>query len=121
MGGTQSMIGKDWYRHLAATNQRIVEARHRVDNKKSKQEGRATAALVVRLRSLEDALQDLTIRRERILQRARSQPLPVVDHCGAVVAPISHIHCTAIEGLPPDIVHLLHKSLVGIGLMRMSR
>lgn len=76
------MIGKDWYRYLAATNQRIVEARHRVGKqkdciKKSKQEGRTTAALVVRLRSLEDALQDLMIRRERILQRVRSQPLPV--------------------------------------------
>src|SRR5262245_47309610 len=137
MGGTRSMVGEDWYRYLAATNQGIVEARACIEKQKgrideSKQKGRNTADLVARLGSLEDTLQQLTVRRERILKRVRTYPLPVDDDRGAVIVlanpdgtdqlknRVDRIRCPAIEGLARDTVHMLHQSLVGIARMQMS-
>jgi len=79
---------EDWYKYLAATNQRIVEVRNLVKDQQArittcKQQGRSTADLVPRLRALEDTLQQLAVRRERILKWVRSYPLPVLDD-GAV-------------------------------------
>jgi hypothetical protein len=120
------MIGEDWYRYLAATNQGIVEARARIEKQKAridefKQEGRSSAGLIVRLRLLEHALQELAARRERILRRVRTYPLPTDDHGGAGISltganlerPQNHvdrIRCPAIEGLSGNAIQRLHKT-----------
>lgn len=129
------MLGEDWYKFLAATNQRIVEVRNLIKDQQAritncKQQGRSTADLVPRLRSLEDTVQQLAARRERILKWVRNYPLPVLDD-GAVsltgqngmVEPqhrVDRVRSPAIRGLTGDTVHMLHKSLVGIALMRIS-
>jgi hypothetical protein len=123
------MVGEDWYKYLAATNQRIVEARGRIAKQRgrieeAKQERRSIACLAARLRSLEDTLQGLTARRERILKIVRTYPLRAVDNSGAgreqPQDQIVRLHCPAIQGLPRETVHALHKGLVTIALMRMS-
>jgi len=128
------MAGADWYAYLAATNLHIVATRSRIERQKgciddSKHEGRGTADFRAQLRSLEEALQLLTVRRERILKWLRAHPLP--DR-GAAMSPMSadgseqrqyaidRIRCPTIKGLPRDTVHILHKSLVDIVRMRMS-
>src|SRR5215468_8637712 len=88
LGGAQSMARRHWYRHLAAVNQRIVEAREAVENRKiapSKDVGRSSASSVSLLRSREEnALQQLKARRERILQWVRTYDLPACDNGGGV-------------------------------------
>jgi len=62
------------------------------------------------------------------MQWVRTYDLPVCNDPGEVMPdwteqPQNHIdrvRCPLIKGLSRDVVHTLHKSLVGIALMRMS-
>jgi hypothetical protein len=120
------MVGEDWYRYLAATNQHIIEARDSVEKQKcciddSKLAGRSTDVLVARLRLVESRLQELMARRERILKWVRTYPLPLRPQApGWPQSHVSRVRCPAIDGLTGDVVHMLHDSLVGITLMQMS-
>jgi hypothetical protein len=60
-----------------------TSGKHKARIDEFKQEGRSGAGLIVRLRLLEDALQELAARRERILKRVRTYLLPTDDHGGA--------------------------------------
>jgi hypothetical protein len=66
----------------------------------------------------EDTLQGLTARRERILKIVRTYPLRAVDNSGAgreqPQDQIVRLHCPAIQELPRETVHALHKGLVTI-------
>ena|SRR5689334_7832872 len=120
------MVGEDWYRYLAATNQHIVEARNSVEEQKccideSKLAERSTDTLLARLRSVESRLQELMARRERILKWVRTYPLALSPQApGWRQSHVKRVRCPAIDGLTGDVVHMLHDSLVGIMLMRMS-
>lgn len=79
------MLRKIWYRRLARSNLRIVEARQRVAIQKAlvsnlEREERGTRSALARLRRSEVLLELLEDEREVILEKVRRSPLPGLRH-----------------------------------------
>ena len=76
------MVREEWYRHLASTNRRIIEARERIEDQKAlvcslKEKGYCTRRALSLLRLFEETLQLRYTRREAILKKVRTYGLPI--------------------------------------------
>jgi len=87
------MAREDWYRHLASTNRRIVDARERIQDQQAlicslKEKGYCTGRALALLRLFEETLQLSYTQRETILGKVRTYGLPVcVQHGLRCVSP----------------------------------